>query len=156
MNNFFHSRFFKVMIYSLAVIFIALIIFYAGIQVGLRKSFFSSRWGENYGRNFGGLRGGMIGLPPGDEPIGGHGTFGQIIRINLPQVVIKSPQDVEKIIVIGADTQIRELRGIINSSELRVGETVVVIGSPDSSGLIDADLIRVLPPAPGSKATSTP
>jgi len=157
MNNFLNSKVFRGVVYTLGVIFVALVIFYAGIQVGFHKADFSSRWGENYGQNFGGPRGSSTaGLPPGDEPIGGHGTFGQIIKINLPQIIIKSPQEAEKIIVISGDTQIRQMRNNIKPTDLKVGEVVVTIGSPDNAGLIDADLIRVLPQAPTSRATTTP
>jgi len=156
MNNFLHSKIFRGAVYTLGVIVVALVIFYAGIQVGFHKADFSSRWGENYGRNFGGPRGSStMGLPPGDEPIGGHGTFGQVVKINLPQVVIKSTQEVEKIIVVGDNTQIRRMREIIKPADLKVGEMIVVIGAPNNSGLIDADIVRVLPPAPASRVTNT-
>lgn len=152
MANYFESKTFKTVVYVLGVIVVVLAIFYAGIQVGFRRAEFSYRWGQNYERNFGGPRG-MMGMPPDDGFINGHGSFGQIVRINLPQVVIKSPREAEKVVVVGDDTQIRSLRDQIKASDLKVGDSVVVIGAPDDNGQIKAGIIRILPPMPDASST---
>ena len=86
--------------------------------------------------------GGMLPpFPPGDF-IESHGTFGEIIKIN-GDLVIKGRDNTEKIIIIKDDTTIEKGRTAIKKEELKVGDQVVVIGSPNDQGQIEAKLIRV-------------
>lgn len=121
-----------------------LLTFRAGMIVGYHKAMFSYRWGENYHRNFGGPRFGFF-SNSGRDFIESHGTFGQVIKIDSTTLVVKGRDDVEKIIVITKDTAIR--RGIDNIMpiDLRVDDPVVIIGTPNNDGQIEARLIRVMP-----------
>ena len=138
----------KWLIIGLAAFAVVVLIFSAGMFVGGTKARFSYRWAESYQKNFGGPRAGFLGdwrklpLAP-DDFIEGHGTFGEIIKINDPDFVIKGQNDVEKVIITTEDTSIKRGMKTIKKEELKVGDRVVVIGSPNEQGQIEAKLIRV-------------
>jgi len=140
--------FLKRAIIGLAVFVAVLVIFGTGVFVGEMKARFSYQWAENYHRNFGGPSGGFMGNlrlppPPDNEFIESHGIFGQIIKIGDSDFVIKGQDNAEKIVVINKDTAITGGKQTITKADLKVGEQVVVIGSPNDQGQIDAKLIRV-------------
>jgi len=125
---------------------IILLILGLGIFIGATKARFSYRWAENYHKNFGGPRGGFMGGFPGfpdRDFIEGHGTFGEIIKINDSDLVIKGRDDVEKVILITKDTVIKKGKKTIKKEDLKVGNAITVIGNPDNQGRIEAELIRV-------------
>ena len=72
----------------------------------------------------------------------GHGVFGEIIEINNSDLVIKDRGDIEKVIIITENTIIKKGRETVKD-DLRVGDKVVIIGSPNEQGQIEAKLIRV-------------
>lgn len=145
-NKIFQSKALKITLLAIIVFIILLLVFQAGVFVGLRKAGFSYKWGENYHRNFGGPRGGFMGIPMMDkEYLNPHGTFGKIIKIELPTIIIQSQNEAEKTIFIKDDTAIRRLNETIKSADLKVGDQVVVIGEPNEQGQIEAKLIRVTP-----------
>jgi len=138
----------KWIIVGLAGFVVVFLIFGVGMFVGGMKARFSYRWAESYHKNFAGPRGGFLGdwripIPfPGDF-IEGHGTFGEIIKINDSDLIVKGQGDVEKVILITADTIIEKGRDTIKKENLKVGDRIVIIGSPNEQGQIEAKLIRV-------------
>jgi hypothetical protein len=138
----------KWIIVGLAGFVIVIVIFSVGMFVGGMKARFSYRWAESYHKNFAGPQGGFFGnwrapIPfPGDF-IEGHGTFGEIIKINDSDLVVKGRNDVEKIILITKDTIIEKGKNTIKKEDLKVGDQIVIIGSPNEEGQIGAKLIRV-------------
>lgn len=146
-----NSKFFKIVIYVLGVLTIIFLIFQAGMMVGFRKVSFGRDWGNNYAMNFGGLRMGpqmIAGRFPdfsNDLP-NAHGALGKIIKVDLPTIAVLDEKDnTEKTILVDEKTEILKLRDRINSSELKVDDHIIVIGIPNSSGQIEARLIRLLP-----------
>ncbi|MCX6759233.1 MAG: hypothetical protein NT012_01575 [Candidatus Nealsonbacteria bacterium] len=137
----------KWIIIGLAGFVIIVLIFSAGMFVGGMKARFSYRWAESYHKNFAGPRGGFFGdwqaLPSPGDFIESHGTFGEIIKINDSDFVIKGQSDVEKVILITEGTIIQKGRDAIKKEELKVGDQIVIIGSPNEEGQIEAKLIRV-------------
>lgn len=135
----------KWVIIGLLVIVVIALVFGVGILVGEKKAKFSYRWAENYHKNFAGPRVGFWGdwwsFPRGDF-IESHGAFGEIIEINGSVFVIKGRGDIEKIIVTTEDTIIKKGRET-TKDELRAGDQVVIIGSPNEEGQIEAKLIRI-------------
>jgi len=124
-----------------------ILIFGAGVLVGEMKARFSYRWAENYQRNFAGPRAGfMAGMPmpfmTGGDFIQSHGVFGQIIKVNS-DLVIKGKNNVENVVIISTSTAIQKGRQTITKEDLKVGDNVTVIGSPNDQGQIEAKLIRV-------------
>lgn len=136
----------KRVIVGLAGFVVLVLIFGVGMKIGELKARFSYRWAESYHKNFGGPRGGFFGdwrgFPRGDF-IESHGTFGEIIKINDSDLVIKGQGDMEKIILISEKTTVEKGRDTIKKEELKVGDRVVVIGSPNEQGQIEAKLIRI-------------
>lgn len=113
---------------------------------------------------------------------GGHGAVGKIVSINLPNIVVASTDNVEKTINISNDTIIRQFRDTIKVGDLKVGEYIVVLGdfsdntssagnngstgnnsggaqATQANSVINAKLIRLLPPPPtdsGNSVNSAP
>lgn len=152
-KSIFESQTFKTVIYTIGVLFIIFLIFQAGMIAGFRKASFGRDWGENYTDNFGsphkfiGMRGEGMG-DFGNLP-NAHGAIGKIIKVELPIMVVFDGKDqTEKIIVINDKTDIRMMRDVVDTSALKVDEHVVVIGAPNSSGQIEAKLIRFIPAPP--------
>jgi len=132
-------------IIGLAGFVILVLVFGAGVKVGTLKARYSYRWADNYHKNFAGPRGGFLGdwqrFPAGDF-IGGHGAFGEIIEIKDNGFVIKGRENVEKVIITNQETTITKGRETTKDG-LKVGDRVVIIGSPNEEGQIEAKLIRV-------------
>lgn len=127
---------------------IALIIFSAGLYIGSAKTRFSYRWADNYHQNFAGPRQGLFGqikelVPPDKEFLESRGGVGKIIAINQSDIVIKDPADMEKVIILSDETLIKNGRDTVAKDQLSVGETIVIVGSPNDSGQIEAKLIRI-------------
>ncbi len=146
--RFFRSRTFVIIIITLFGFALLVGAFAVGAFVGYKKAAFSYRWGENYHLNFGGPRGGFLRQLEdfgGGDFIEGHGTFGQIIKINGSTLIIEGRDKVEKIILVKDDTEIRELRSTLKIDGLKINDYVVIIGEPNGSGQIEAKFIRVMP-----------
>lgn len=140
----------KWVIIGLVGFVIVVLIFGAGMIVGGMKAKFSYRWAESYHKNFAGPRAGFLGdwrrMPPlpGDF-IEGHGTFGQIIKIEGNTLIIKGRGDVEKVVLVTEKTIIQSGRKESRITDLKVDDQIVIIGSPNEQGQIEAKLIRVFP-----------
>ena len=142
---------------GIGVIIVALLIFSAGVTVGFNKASFGRAWGENYERNFGPRPSGP--LFGQDNFPNGNGAIGKIIKIELPTIIVQDKNNLEKVILIDTNTQIQEMRGNVATGDLKIDDFVVVIGTPNPQGQIEAKFIRVMPlgmPVPPQQApTST-
>jgi len=142
----------KWVIVGLAGFVILILVFGAGMKIGALKAGYSYRWAENYHRNFAGPRSGFFsdwGNSPRGEFINAHGVFGSIIKIDGNTIITKGKDDVEKTVLVSENTLIQKGRETVKLSDLKPDESVVIIGSPNEEGWIEAKFIRVLP-APGS------
>ncbi|HNZ86818.1 MAG TPA: hypothetical protein PLD95_04550 [bacterium] len=149
-NKFFGSKTFKIITGILLTFVIFLLGFQLGTMVGFKKAIFSYKWGENYHKNFAGphdgfMRGMEIMRPENKRFIEPHGTIGEIIKIDNQSIIIKGQDNVEKIIIIKDDTAIRNLNMDVSITDLKVNDLIVVLGSPNDFGQIDAKLIRIIP-----------
>ena len=135
----------KWVIVGLVGFIVIILIFSVGMKVGTLKAKYSYNWAESYHKNFAGPRGGFLGawrgFPAGDF-IGGHGAFGEVIEISDNGFVVKGRGDVEKIIIISEETVIKIGSETVEDG-LQIGDRVVIIGSPNEDGQIEAKLIRV-------------
>lgn len=149
-KEFFQSKTFRGILYSFGLAAVLFLTLGIGMRVGEHRAEFSDQWGGNFRRTFGappmmGDRGGMMGgFLPGNFTES-HGVAGKIIKIALPTVVIEGTDKVEKIVLLKDDTVIRQFRADLKSSDLKVDDMVVVIGSPNTESQIEARLVRVLP-----------
>jgi hypothetical protein len=128
---------------AIAALIIALFILKIGMFVGYEKARFSYKWGEQYHRNFGGPRGGFLNEFRGQDYTNGHGVSGSILSLGEDEIVIKGSDDLEKIVILSEETIVRQRRKTLTVSNLEVGDSVVIIGSPNDNGTIEAKMIRV-------------
>ncbi|MBI4991681.1 MAG: hypothetical protein HZB99_00485 [Candidatus Harrisonbacteria bacterium] len=146
-NEFFQSKIFKIVLIAIGALIVMILVFKAGEFTGYRKARFSYKWGENYHRNFAGPKGGFFGdfrRSFGDRDyINAHGTFGSIIRIDGSTLIIKGKGEVEKTVLVSDKTTIDSRRESLKASDLKVDDQVVIIGSPNDQGQIEAKFIRV-------------
>lgn len=142
-HNFFQSKKFKCTLGGIAMLAILLAVFKAGEFMGYRKADFSYRWAENYHRNFGGPVGGFLRGFQSRTSLGGHGSYGPIIKIEPSLLTIQGRDHTEKIIKLFPATVIRRSGETIAPSDLKVDDRIVVIGAPNSDGQIEAKFIRV-------------
>ncbi|MDR3519737.1 MAG: hypothetical protein P4L63_02535 [Candidatus Pacebacteria bacterium] len=128
---------------GIGIMLVALLIFYAGVNVGFHKASFGRAWGENYERNFGfGPDHPLLGT---DNFPNANGAIGKIIKIELPTIIVQDKDNTEKVVLLGNDTKIEKAMTSIQQSDLSVNDFVVVIGSPNDQGQIEAKFIRVMP-----------
>ncbi len=152
---FFQSKNFKRILIGIGILIVLLLVFKAGEFVGFRKANFSYRWGENYYRSFAGPRRGFPGDLDGNDFLSGNGTFGSVLKVASGSLAIQSREGAENVILLTNNTSIKRFRETIPVSDLKTGDSIIVIGSPNNAGQIEAELIRVLP-QPGTMPSSTP
>ncbi len=146
---FFQSKTLRTIIYVVGAMLLLLVVFKAGEMVESQRADFAYRWSQNYYPNFVGEPYSRMGFG-GNDFMTAHGVFGPIISIDAPSLVVQDANsNVEKDVITSTRTSIVEFNSSIPFSNLGVNEQVIVIGSPDSSGQIQARLIRVIP-APSS------
>ncbi len=145
-NHFVSSRKFKGILIAIGAIIILLIVFRAGMGFGYRRALFSEQWGKNYERNFLGPRPGL-GMRGFNDPsiMNSHGASGSIIKVNADSIIIKGDDGLERNILVGTTTVIKQFQDTVKITDLKVNDRVVVIGEPSAQGEIDAKLIRIFP-----------
>ena len=154
MLRFFESRILVGILYGVGIVIIVILIFSAGVSVGFHKASFGHAWGDNYEKNFG-ISPPRFGLDEGNFP-NANGAIGKIIKIELPTIIVQDKDNTEKVILIKSDTKIEKMRTEVAVANLAIDDFVVVIGSPDDQGQIEAKFIRVMPlglpmPQPGTQ-----
>jgi hypothetical protein len=153
-------KIFKTAAIAAGSITLALLIFGAGVSVGIHKARFSYRFGENYERNFMGPRPeGPMGEPmgffrdmDGRDFRNGHGIAGSIVSISDNNIVIKDPQNKETSVSVTDKTVIKDRRNDVKITDLKQDEKIVVIGKPGDNGVINADLIRIFDNNPNNNS----
>jgi len=128
-----------------ATFLIVLIIFWAGTIVGHTQAQYSYRWSNHYADNFGGPRSPFAMMrPDADHMDNANGAAGIVVAVNLPTIAVKGPNEVEKVIVIDPKTVIRRFRDLATSTDIRVGDMLVAIGSSNEQGQIAASFVRLM------------
>jgi len=144
------SKTLKIIVYIVGILAIVSLVFQAGVFTGFKKASFSRDWGNNYIENFGnpqisprmmnGELNDFSNLP------NSHGAIGKIIKINSQSFVVLDGNDnTEKVVLVNNKTEIHKVRESLKINDLNIDENVIVIGNPNSSGQIEARLVRVLP-----------
>lgn len=144
-KNILKTKAFKIIAISLGLIVIVLSIFQAGMVFGYRRAQFSDRLGNNYNRIFNGSPERPFGtMRKGAFPIS-HGANGKIIRTDFPVIIIEDKDNIEKTILIQENTIIKKFRNTIKPEDLKIDDAIIVIGTPNKDGQIEAKLIRLMP-----------
>jgi len=143
-----HHNFSKKAVLTLIILVIFGFVFMVGVKLGQVKAGYYCSWLENYHRNFAGPREGFFRKGPmmmfNQGFFESHGNFGEIIQINNDSFVIKDlKNNVEKLIIINSNILIKKGYENLKFSDLKIGDRVVIIGSPNNQGQIEARLIRV-------------
>ncbi len=144
MKDFFESKVFAIITWSLAVLLVLFFVFKAGIMVGQMKADFSCRWSENYRHNFSGPQN-MIPMMGDRDFMEANGGVGKIIKIDGNILTVDDPSGQEKVVEVLSDTAIRRFKDDIKIGDLKESDYVVVMGEPEADGKIGAKLIRVMP-----------
>jgi hypothetical protein len=145
-EDMYSSKIVRNIIIGIGIVIIILGVLQVGMSVGEHRARFAGEFGNNFERNFMEPRGGMMrGLGFDEMMPGGHGAVGEIVSINLPQIIVSGPDNLEKTILVGTSTVVRRFQENIQSSELKTNDFVVVIGNPNDSGQVEAKLIRIMP-----------
>lgn len=143
---------------SFGTVFVLIVVFQTGVQIGYRQASFAYGLGDNYYNVFGGQErrgehtpprtGVLAGMPMpfGQRLPASHGAIGTIVSLSLPTFVIANQDGTEQIIHVQDNTLIRKNRSTLRHDELREGDSVVVVGKPNASAEIDARFIRIMPP----------
>ena len=147
LKRFLESKILVGILYGIGIIIVLTMVFSAGVSVGFHRASFGKAWGENYERNFGMMRGeGMNRFDNVEQGFpNDHGAIGKIVKITLPTIIVTDKDNTEKVILISSDTKVEKMREEIKSSDLKIDDFIVVIGSPNTQGQIDAKFIRVMP-----------
>jgi len=143
-KNFFQIEHFKKLVIAAGIFLAVIFIFLAGIFVGVEKARFSYGWGEHYYENFVDRRGPP---PPFTNPdrdyMNAHGVFGEIIKIEGNNIILKNPDDTEVTITTDSQTVVKSRNQDLKLSDIKAGDKIVVIGSPNDQGQIQAKFIRM-------------
>lgn len=148
----------KILIVSaiiLGIIILMLGSFAGGVKIGIHKAKFSCDWGKNYERNFIGERAGRPDFGPGQFMKGmmrdiegrdfrnAHGLAGAIISITDNNIIVKDRDGKENAAAVTEKTLIKSRRDDLKLSDLKTDDQIIVMGSPDENGVVNAVLIRV-------------
>jgi hypothetical protein len=155
-KNFFQTKTFTKILWAVGGLIVACLIFQAGVSVGFYKAAFSYRLGDEYHSVFGERKQ----MPQdflGQGFSDAYGASGDILKIDLPNLVVEGQNSVEETVVLSTSTIFRKMRDTIKATDLKPDDFIVVIGQPNDKGQIEASLVRVMPPPPDwIEASDTP
>ena len=142
-KEFTQSKHFTHIIMIIGGVLIALVVFQAGVFVGFRSASFSIRWHGSRNDDVSGPNSIFAPFGRDKDDMNPHGAIGEIISIKLPSIMVKGPSGDEEVITIASSTSIRLNRDNLSPTNLKIGQHIVTIGSPDDNGQINATFIRV-------------
>jgi hypothetical protein len=145
MKNFFEKKSYTKLLSILAVLLIAWIVFSAGMFVGYHKAAFSLDRDDLYRKGFGSPDSPFAPFMHGSDDVNPHGAMGQIVSVNFPLLMIKSPGNAEQIIILSSSTTIRLLHGMASTSDIKAGQYAITVGEPNDKGEVQASFIRIIP-----------
>jgi hypothetical protein len=156
LKDFFQSKNFRNVLYTIGVLVFVLAVFKAGMFVGYKRASFFDGAERGYRAVFDERRGDQLFGMMQNDFSNTHGTIGKIVKINLPTIVIADQDNVEKVVLIKDDTLIRQFRDEIKAAGLKVDDFVVVMGTPNDKSQIEAKFVRVMPEPPMGQGALLP
>ena len=146
LEEFLQSKGFRKWIWVVASLAVVLAVFNLGMVVGYHKARFFYRSPKNIKGDF------MRDMMLRKDQANPHGSSGVITAIEGPALTIKGRNGEEIKVLLVQSTIIKSFDKTLQPGDLKIGNMVVVIGEPDESGSIAAQLIRIGPPSgPGFK-----
>ena len=156
MKQFLHASPYGKLIAIIGLLLVLLLVFFAGSAVGYHEAIFSQHWNDNYAGRFAGPGSPFMSMTGDrDSSPNSHGAFGEVVALRLPTIIIKGPSEAEKAVTVGPNTSIRKFHALASTSDIVLGDTVVIIGEPDEQGGIRASLIRIVPAMSTSTASTS-
>lgn len=148
----------KIKITFAIIIFLAIILiaFECGAQYGFRKAIFVNSWNNNVRRGMHDPRFMFAPFSKRSDDARPNGIVGEIVSLQLPSIMIKGKTTAEEVIMVDAKTTVHKMREEATTTDLKIGDNIVVIGKPNSEGQIIASFIRILPEGSYPNATNTP
>ena len=143
------SKFFTTLLIAIPAVILLLAAFRLGVFVGHHKARFSDEWGGTYERTFIGPRKGFHGVFSNGGFMNEYGTAGAIVKIEGSNLIISGRDNIEKSILVSTSTIIRMYQDTLHPADLKAGQQITVIGSPNNQGQIEAKFIRLLPESRG-------
>lgn len=130
----------KYIIGGVGIVIVLLLTFQVGVMFGFHRANFGYHWSQNYEGNFSPKpmmgRGGMMKA---------HGAIGEIIKIDGSILTVKGQDEAEKIILVDAKTKFEKDDVDVKATDLKVGDSVFVIGTPNDAGQVTAKVLRIVP-----------
>ncbi len=152
MKNYFRSNAVSKIILALSILLVILLIFQAGVLMGYRQGFFASNWNGAHGQYMTSPDSIFAPFIHDSDDVNPHGAIGNIVSIHFPSLLIKGPNSAEQVVNISSTTSIRFMHGNASTSDLVPGNSVIIVGEPQSNGSISAAFIRIMPmPNPGGR-----
>jgi hypothetical protein len=149
----------KIAVIIVGEILLLFSVFSCGMAVGLKKARFSYKFADNYERNFMGQENNdqHFGFMPAPLPKfmddfsgrdfrNAHGIAGAILSVSDNIIIVLDHDNKENTILVTDKTLIKSRRDDLSRSDLKTGDEIVVMGSPDENGKVSASLIRVFNP----------
>jgi|SRR3989344_7553929 len=127
-------------LYGLGILFVAMLIFHAGVVTGSHRHF-PGKAGPGFGLRGPGFN---VQLPRGFIP-NGHGSVGTIQNVSTSSITLQTRDGATQTVLLTDKTSIRTQSGAASSTALSVGQQVIILGTPNDDGTISADLIRATP-----------
>ncbi|HUY69584.1 MAG TPA: hypothetical protein VMU70_00995 [Candidatus Tyrphobacter sp.] len=148
LNDFFQSKLFMKITGIIGLMIVVLVSFGAGVFVGYDKAEFSFAWSKYYESNFGGERHEVMGFLSSFGFTNAHGAFGKILNASTSSLVMNDDDNTEKTILLSSSTVIHDKHNSLLPADLKPNQTILVVGSPNDQGQINARLVRVLEQEP--------
>lgn len=134
----------RIIIFVLAGLIVIIAVFKMGMDAGYHRALYAAHMADNFQRTF--VDPHAHSLFDQHLPPSGHGAFGEIVSVTIPTFVVADRTRIEQTIHVSSSTIIRKFTSDVPVDSLQPGENVVVLGSPNDQGQIDAQLIRIIPP----------
>jgi hypothetical protein len=143
-DNKHHRDTWELIVGGMLALFALVVVFGAGMLVGLEKARFSAQWGANYYPN-------VVGIVAKPQMVlNAHGVVGPVIKIDQSSFVVEDRDGSEKTVLVTPSTTVREDGSAIKFSDLKLNDQVVAIGSPNHTGEVTATLVRVMDDGTGN------
>ncbi len=123
----------RIVLGTVGGLIVASLIFHAGVVAGERSA--RPQFGGDPGKNFRVFLAPGVALPHGFIQ-SGHGAVGEVESVASSTFIIETREGTTQTV------------NATDTSQLKVGSQVLIIGEPDESGHINAKIIRLLPPPP--------
>jgi len=144
MSNFLESKKVRAVLWILGGLIVLFVVFGLGISVGYQRAGFAAGFDRNYYHIFfGSPVGGPAGMMPPPMPVGIHGVVGTVIDVGSSTISVQDENSNEQSVAISSETIIRDGESNVMLADVPVGDSITVIGEPNSQGQIDARFIRI-------------